>query len=73
MNEVITSGDVCIGLVLSKRLSRDILPNHGTYYKSDRENEDMFRFNAFLRKPVAAVLEDCLNQPFDPDGLSVGL
>jgi len=70
MNEMlITSGDVCIGLILSRKLQRDILSNHGSYYKSRREKEDEFRFVAFLKTLAAKNLNDCLDAPFNINDL----
>jgi hypothetical protein len=71
-NAAITTGDICVGLILSRRLQRNILPNRGNYYRGAREQEDKFRFIAFLKTPAAAVFYDCLDETFDPDDLSAG-
>jgi len=67
----VTAGDVCIGLITSNKLQRDILPNRGDYYRRGREQEDKFRFIAFLNTSAAATIDDCLGRHCDPDGLFV--
>jgi len=68
-NAGVTTGDICIGLILSRILQRDILPDHGGNYWY--EQEDKLRFVAFLKTSAAANLYDSLSKPFDPDGLSM--
>ena len=68
MNDsVITAGDICISQVFSRKILLDILPDRGEYYSGELEQEDKFRFIAFLKKPSAAVLNNWLDEPFDPD------
>jgi len=69
----VTTGDICVGQILSKKLQRDILPNDGGSYRRAREQEDKFRFISFMRTEEAASIYDCLGEPFEPDGLSTGL
>ena len=69
VNNMVTAGEVCIGLIMSRKIQRDILPNHGDYYRSYREHEDRVRFCAFVKTTTADALYNCLraSEPFNLD------
>jgi len=64
----ISTGDVCVGLMWSGKLSRQMLPQ-GKPYTPKQEREDKFRFISFLKSPACKKLNETLSRPFDPDGM----
>ena len=57
----ISTGNVCVNEIASRKLKRDILPNHGEYYRGAREQKDRQRFITFVQSQAATILHEGLN------------
>ena len=66
---MITSGDVCIGNILSGKYQRHRLPIDKKYIY---EKEDKYRFISFLESG-AQEINRWLDEPFNPDNQTSGL
>jgi len=64
----LSSGILCANMIASRELKRDILPNHGEYYRGTREQKDRQRFITFMNSPTATDIYDNLSGSFDTDG-----
>ena len=64
----LTSGVLCANKVVCRMIKKDILPNHGIYYKGAQEQKDKRRFIEFLDSPDAETLDKKLNKKYNYDG-----
>ena len=62
----LSTGRVCMDDISGHVLKRDVLPNHGENYRGTREQNDRHRFIAFTKSAAATVLNDSLNDSYDP-------
>lgn len=67
----LSTGNVCVNRIASRKLMRDILPNHGEYYRGAREQKDRHRFVDFVQSPTAMALHDSLNNTVGLYGLKM--
>ena len=52
----LSSGNACVNEIESRKIKRDILPNHGERYRGVREQKDQRRFIEFVKSSVALDL-----------------